>query len=314
MKRKLFFMNFKPGNDALKILIIFLIVLLQGSVGICADFSSETRDQILWEYFPNKLVQKMRKDARPIRAKFDGINIFSSAQYGDKFLTGYINIGDVFDARNPVNMRIFREYARDNFLIKNVDESDHFNKYAEAAHKFLEEFGFDAVIFYPDEFHPVFTRPHDTWMFIREEPSGKKEGPYYYSCRMKNRDLAVTGGIKMEPGKLKKHAQYYFPSLGTRYDPYKMLKTEALPDSKNSRERIFKPVKVSDEIREKRKKLGIIPSRLSGRKNLLAGLWTGGDKIRMEYQVGPSFKATGKEYSWGDRGFYAIPLDRDFWE
>lgn len=386
----------------------FIITTVIPSFG--AEFDKAARDKILEEYYPPALVQRMMDDARAAAEKFDGINIFSTAQYGDRFLTGIVDLGDVFDARIPENLAVFKKYARDNLLILNVDDSSHYNKYAMAADRFMKELGYDAVIFYPDEFHPVFTGEKDAWLFIREEPAGKEKG-YYISNRLKNRRFAVTGGLPTAPKASGNHFIYYIPEAGAQYTTYKFIPDEnstttetifleispdlSADDISRLKEKItkidgigkvlpveenldwvdlkeklaagvevdkittckkknvlqvivkaqeylppvcsllnkipevksffspsaltgeltnrFKPVEVTGEMRAKRKALGITESPLSGRKKVKAGLWTGGLQGDIELCFGAIFRGTGHRYTWGDKGFYAIPLEEEFW-
>ena len=282
----------------------FLLIFSQSAA---SDYSTNTVEKILQEYFPQRLISQLKKDTDSIIKYYNGINVFSTCQYGDKFLTGTIDIGDIFDARIPGNYKIFQNYARDNLLVQNVDEDGHCNKYAMAAGKFLKEFDYDAVIFYPDEFHPLFTKPNDTWMFIREESSGKKHGKYYFSSRMSNRQFTIEGGLDLEPLKTIKEVQYYIPIAGTSYTRYILINSK---DTKSTCE----PVTGNKNMTDKRRKAGIIPSSLSNRKNLKVGLWTKGKEAMMELKYGPCFRATGVGYTWGDKGFYVVPLERDFWE
>ncbi|MCD4785080.1 MAG: hypothetical protein K8T10_14795 [Candidatus Eremiobacteraeota bacterium] len=302
------------GKEILLILISILLFIGLVAPSFSADFSRETRDRILNEYYPPQLVKQMLCDVEDIVKEFDEFNIFSSAQYGDKFMLGVVDIGDVFDAGRPGNMKIFREYARDNLLIQNVDEAEHYNKYARGANRFMKELGYDAVIFRPDEYHPVFTNPNDPWMFIREEPAGKKDGDYYYSGRVRERKNIVEGGIPLEPKKTYGCIQYYIPVAGSKYKPYRMINERADKDFTPLSNK-YKKTKITDEMRKKRKKLGIIPSPLSGRKNLRVGCWgESGKKGDMALKHGIPFRATGKEYTWGDVGIYVIPLDKYLWD
>ena len=312
------FINFckfckKPGNTFLAsiVLTLFFFALL---TGLCSasDFSTETREWVLDEYYSTELIKTMLNDSASIVKHFGGINIFSSAQYGDKFLVGEIDFGDIFDARNPINRRIFRKYARDNIAVLNVGDKDFYNRYAMAADKFLEEFQFDAVIFFPDEFHPVFTTPQDSWIFVREIPWGNRQGKYNITRRVRNRRFAVEGGIKTKPLKRNKLYQYYIPKAGASYEPYKLIDSETIQDEPLKDQP--KPITSSMDVHSKRIEAGIIPSYLSGKKNIPVGLWTSGDKAMIKYKYGLTYKASNEEYTWGDRGFYLIPLHKDFWK
>ena len=292
------------------LILALLFVLLITTPGLCADFSQETRDSLLQEYFPDALIARMKADAEPFLKQFDGANIFSVCQYGDRFLVGTVDTGDIFDARIPANMKIFKDYARDNLLIQNMDDAEEYNKYAMASLKFMKELGYDVVLFHPDEFNLIFTKPDDTWMFVREESPVRKNEKYFFSGRMKKRHFAVEGGLYMVPKKTLGFSIYYIPNAGSQYEPFKPGADEIAKETQEGS--VYKPVTGTEEMLKKRKELGITPSPLSGRKAVKVGRWTYGKKAEMEYKYGPRFKATGKEYTWGDEGFYVVPLDKDF--
>ncbi|MCE1246857.1 MAG: hypothetical protein LWY06_09445 [Firmicutes bacterium] len=287
-------------NRRIYFLLAFFALLV--SPVLCVEFSTAGRDRVLEEYFPPSLISKMKQDAEPIIKKFGGVNVFSAAQYGDCFITGQTDAGDIFDARIPENLRIFKKYARENLLIRNVPESEHYNKYAPAAVKFTEEFGFDMILFYPDEYHPVLTKPDDAWLFVREEKS-EKSGEEYLSCRLRNPAISIEGGLPMEPLKIFDFVQYYIPVAGSSYTPYKTADIK-LPAYKLHGDGKFT---AAPGNLEKRKAWGIKASPLSGRKNLTVGTWQSKDDAVIR------FKATGQRYTWGDNGFYAVPVDPVFW-
>jgi hypothetical protein len=285
------------------IFMLLAVMALFVSPALCLEFSAADRDKILEEYFPPSLVDRMKTDAVPIIKKFGGMNVFSAAQYGDCFLIGEIDTGDIFDARQPENLKIFKKYARENILIRNVPECEHYNKYAPAAVKFMDEFGFDMILFYPDEHHPVFTKPNDAWIFIREEKTVKDKDEYI-SGRLKNPVIKIEGGLPMESLKNLSFVQYYIPVTGSSYTPYKLTDIKQPPYKLQGAGKI---VPISENI-QKRKAWGISASPLSGRKNLSVGTWMSKDDCVIRY------KATGHRYTWGDNGFYAVPLDPAFWD
>lgn len=299
-----------PAKSIISLILALLFALVIVSPGLCADFSQETRDNLLQEYFPDALVARMKADAEPFLKQFDGANIFSVCQYGNRFLVGTVDTGDIFDARIPANMKIFKDYARNNLLIQNMDDAEDYNKYALAALRFMKELGYDAVLFHPDEFNLIFTKPDDTWMFVREEPPVRKDEKYFFSGRMKRRHFAVEGGLYMVPKKTLGFSIYYIPNAGSQYEPFKPGSGEIAIEAQGGS--VYKPVTGTEEMLKKRKELGITPSPLSGRKAVNVGRWTYGEKADLEYKYGPRFKATGKEYTWGDEGFYVVPLDKDF--
>ena len=49
-----------------------------------------------------------------------------------------------------------------------------------------QEFGFDAAVFHPDEYHPAFTSTEDTWAFVREDVAAPGN---YRSARFLERRL-----------------------------------------------------------------------------------------------------------------------------
>src|SRR5688500_15413435 len=78
---------------------------------------------------------------------FPGARPFSSAQYGSDFIVGTIRILDVFDARHTINQKAFEKYAATRPPRVGA---------LSAASLFLKEFGYDTVLYPPDEFHPHF--------------------------------------------------------------------------------------------------------------------------------------------------------------
>lgn len=309
--------NIKHPNRSVRmksifaLVLAFLFVLLTISSGISAEFSTETRDRLLHEYLPAKLVARMKADAEPFIKKPGGSDIFSCCQYGDRFLVGTVDTGDIFDARIPENMKIFKDYARDNLLIRNVGDEDEYNKYAVAALRFMTDLGYDVVLFHPDEFNLVFTNPDDTWMFVREVPVEKTEnGKHFLSVRMKNRCFAIEGGLPMAPKKTTGFSIYYIPDAEAAYVPFRAGAGKIAEEFWKNK--VYKPVTGTEEMLKKRIEMGIIPSPLSGRKAVKVGRWTGSDEAELEYKYGPRFKASGREYTWGDEGFYVVPLDADF--
>lgn len=299
--------NQKTG---ISLIIVLVFLLLSVSSGRCIEFSEEVRDALYREYIPEALASRMKADAEPFIQQFAGVNIFSACQYGNRFLTGTVDTGDVFDARKPENMKIFKDYARNNLLIQNMSDAEEYNKYAMAALRFMKELGYDVVLFYPDEYHLIFTKPDDTWMFVREEPSECKDGEYFFSGRMKNRYFAVEGGLNMVPQKSIGFSIYYIPDAGAKYEPFRAGMGKIAEDITEREE--YLPATATEEMLKKRKEMGIISSPLSGRKTVKVGRWTSGEEAELEYKKGPRFRATGREYTWGDEGFYVIPVEKDF--
>lgn len=296
-------------------IFVLLFLLSFGSI-MASNFSTLDRDKILLEYFPPKLVQRMHRDALPILKRYKGINVFSSCQYGDVFVTGKMDIGDVFDARIPQNMDIFKRYARDHILILNTSEKEHYNQYSLAAYHFLREYRYDVVLFYPDEFNPVFTTPYDCWMFVFEEPLKKGKDNLYYSKRIKNRRIAVEGGIPLEPLNLISLPQFYIPTPSSSYSPFKLTNGEEFTYFKEPAmlNPYDPPMKVSEEICKKREMLGIIPSPLSHRKGISVGIWMNKADAYKFLKYGIFFGGDKRKYTWSDCGFYTLPLEDVFWK
>ncbi len=298
-----------------KWLFTFLFLLSFGSV-IASNFSTLDRDKILFKYFPPKLVQRMYRDALPILKRYKGINVFSSCQYGNVFVTGRMDVGDVFDARIPQNMEIFKRYARDHILILNTSEKEHYNQYSLAAYHFLKEYRYDVVLFYPDEFNPVFTTPYDCWMFIFEEPLKRGKDRLYYSRRIRDRKITVEGGIPLEPLNLISLPQFYIPTPSSSYTPFKLVEGKKFTsfEKPSILNPYSPPMEVSEDIRMKRESLGIVPSPLSHKRNIPVGIWMSRADAHKFLKYGIFFGGDKRKYTWSDCGFYALPLEKVFWE
>jgi hypothetical protein len=271
-------------------------------------------DQVMAQYFTQEQIEKMRNDARPVIGSYGGINVFSTAQYGRRFITGTGHVKDIFDARNPVNYEIFRKYAWDNFQV----EKAYFERYAEAANKFISEFEYDAVLFHPDELHPVFTGQSDTWMLLRDAPTNNYD--IYYSNRMLNRRIAVSGGMKMraltenDPLGISDW-MYYVPADGTDYVAYNggNIPAAALTASSIGTSN-YVPKDASPEAIAKRKQYGIILSEKLSNRDIKIGGWKNENYADDMVKYGISFTNNPDSSTWGGWGLYVLVLDKEYWE
>jgi len=271
-------------------------------------------DAVLNAYFSQEQVGQMKNDAQPFIDRY-GVNLFTTAQYGTVFYVGTANIKDIFDARIDSNYKVFLKYAQDNNLILNptpTDGSNYYSRYSLAATKFIQEFEYDAVLFRPDEYHPIFTTSSDTWMFLRDTPS-----KFYYSKRVDNRQPLIEGGLQMQPLNLADLWMFYIPvPESPKYQSYKYMEgyypiqgTSGADNMSN-----FEPVTASQETINKRAQLGIIPCPLSHRNNVPVGTWKSKNYLDGTWKIGFSFSGEVKVYTWGGQGLYILPLDKEFWK
>lgn len=288
MRKKLFF------------LIIFLLSLLS-PVSARDDFP---------EFHCSR---QMRCDPVPriLAGLYPEINLFSTAHYGRVFIAGEVTLGDIFDARDPENMKIFLEYAACRRIPPGCDRV---GRYSRAAHQFLEEFAYDAVLFRPDEYHPLYTRPDDTWLFVRDCPGGI-ESSRYFSERLSRRQAWIFGGIAMEPGQSPEDGEiYYVPCGGVSYIPFG---TGPLPFPQAEAEDFptsgYRPESAGSEALEKRRRRGLSVSPLSGR-TVAAGAWKSETGFRMLLERGFLLKNDPYRNTWGGYGIYLLPLSADFWK
>ncbi|MEQ8170870.1 MAG: hypothetical protein ABRQ38_18420 [Candidatus Eremiobacterota bacterium] len=273
-----------------------------------------TSDQVLDQYFTAAQVEKMRNDAKPITGSYGGINVFSTAQYGRRFITGTGHVKDIFDARNPVNYEIFRKYAWDNFHV----EKAYYERYAEAANKFIAEFEYDAVLFHPDELHPVFTNQSDTWMLLRDAPTNTYD--IYYSNRMLDRRIAISGGMKMraltqnDPLGISDW-MYYVPADGTDYVAYTggSIPAAELTASSTGTSN-YVPQDPSPEAIAKRSQYGIIPCDKLSNRDIKIGGWKNENYADDMVKYGMSFTNNPNSSTWGGWGLYVVVLDKEYWE
>lgn len=275
------------------------------------------------KHFPEQRVHQMRKEAAALEPLFPGVRPFSSAQFGTDFVTGTMNVFDIFDARIPGNRASFEKYAVDKDLLQ--EEGHILDRYAKAATSFLKEYGYDAVLYRPDEFHPVFTQASDTWMFVREPPQGSRpDGKRYFSSRVTDRTIAIHGGWGhgYDQGQLglKRWGSHFFwvPGGSEKYDSYSTPKTRTIaasgrPDFLNR----YQPAAGSSAQIQARHRDGHIACPLSGRQGLKVGLWAVPASAKMHHEDGVWFwglDAKDDELTYGTHGFYVLPLHPDFWK
>lgn len=272
-------------------------------------------DEIIATYFTTAQVTEMRRDAAPLLSAYPGVNVLSTAQYGRRFIVGTAHVRDIFDARVPQNYEMFKHYAWDNFGAKLA----YYERYAEAANKFIVDFDYDAVIFGPDELHPLFTNPAtDTWMFLRDTPTVTYD--FIYSSRVENRKILYQGGLKMRPiaqGEplYSSRWMYYIPAEGTDYVAYGTYDGAVAADEElraTTGPSDYVPHDSTAATKQKRLDYGIVECPLSNRV-LQVGGWK--DETRAEDNVknGFSFKNNPVSNTWGGWGLYVLPLDAAFW-
>jgi len=295
-------------------LLVFAVLLLAGQAAGKGSPLEERRGAVVREYFSRGLAERMRADASAAAGRFGGLNVFSTAQFGTSFLTGEADPGDIFDARIPGNEKIFRSYARDRLLVLNPPEKEGYCRYALAATRFVRELGYDAVLFRPDEFHPLFTRSTDTWMYLREEPVNPGAERRYYSAQVRARRVEVEGGCPMEALDSVTLCPFYVPSPASEYRPYRVVRGETVetttrPEMINR----YARTAATGEMRKWRALLGVAPCSLSFRRSVRVGAWVKADALEEKWKVGMRFSGSDRSYTWGACGLYVVPLDGEFW-
>lgn len=303
--------------------------------------------QVSAYYFPASLVEQMKSETAPIISSYNGMNVFSSAMYSKAFLVGTITVKDIFDARIPVNYEIFSKYAYDNFGIRlkplkdrqmafraetpspspsvsptsspSPSPTPYYLRYAQAANQFIQQFEYDGILFRPDELHPIFTNPDtDTWLFLVDHPTNPAD--IYYSTRLQNRSIAITGGLAMramnsqDPLYLEDW-MYYVPNEDVaNYSPYAATtKAYGRQEKLVSATSNYVPADASAAAIARRSQYGIVSSPLSG-QTLLAGGWKNEKYINDMVNNGISFTNNPLGGTWGGWGLYLLPLRKDFWE
>lgn len=284
-------------------------------------------DAILERYFTPELISEMESDAGPIIRQY-GVNVFSTSMYGRACISGSVNLKDVFDARIAANYETFLKYAWEEFGLKRGDRAAFYERFAEAANQFFLDFGYDAVLFRPDELNPVFTDPvNDTWLFVRDYPSNTYD--IYYSSRVQNRRMAIEGGLKMRAMTATDELYYsnwayYIPQEGAEYtpfvapksetpatypaqDPYELYGTRSIGPSN------YVPQDATPEQLALREEWGIVPTALQNRVVAVCG-WKNETYAPDMVTNGFSFLNRPLSSTWGGWGLYLLPLDAAFWE
>ena len=268
------------------------------------------KQHVLSTYYSPQLIEQWRADAQRINRHFP-VDIFTSCQYGIFFLTGEVQLGNVFDVRIDTNWQAFVNFAGSKKLIRQTDPCEGYARYAQAATRFLNYFGYQSVLYYPDEIHPLFTGEKDCWLFIYEPVENPNPDGIHYSLNCDNRRIAVHGGATMEQAPETTYCHFYIPKGG--YEPYTYLNT--FPTSgyqDTSHVHFYQPPKVDSEQIARRDSANHIPSPFSNR-TISIGRWVPVDQAYRELQNGFSFTAVDSIYTWSAMGFYGIPLDSTMW-
>lgn len=272
---------------------------------------SGTLSSYLSQNLPPELAQRMATEGAVVQAAFPpGVNALSTAQYGTRFVTGTVNLGDVYDARIPQNAVIFQQWAAQQGLVACDPPEDHVQLYSDAAIAFMREFQYDAVLYFPDEFHPVFTRPLDTWLFLREEapPDGPQQN--FTSRRLTDRTVRVAGGVPMAPSAFVGFFYFYFPTGNQAYESYRLVEgphVSTLPGA-------YAPVVGDGNAVAARQASGQVASPLSGRLQVPVGTWMGPSASTHAVENGVRIGDDPDIYTWSDVGEYYLVLAPEFWE
>lgn len=280
----------------------------------------QNTDAIVAEFFASEVAQNMRADAAMLLPNYGGINVFSTAQYSKRFITGNIDLGDVFDARIPANMAVFRTFASDTRLINTDPNALNYNRYSAAANRFLSDYGYDAVLFNPDEIHPLFTKTTDTWLYVREIPDGVHytsigTRKLYYSARITRRRIEIAGGLKMQAVNGNRSGMMYLPIPGEAYIPYAAtVSAEIATSTAGANLNVSAPVTATPAQIALRRQAGIIDSPMSNHRSLRVGGWKDENYAAALLNTGFSFFDSPAQYTWGQTGHYLLPLDTAFWQ
>lgn len=291
---------------ALSIALLFIVCSRQPSENL--EFE---RQQVLSKYFSPQLVSQWRVDAERINKQFE-VNVFSSCQYGKYFLVGEVGLGEVFDARLENNRRAFQRFAETRALIRQTSFCERYSRYAKAAVKFLDYFGYHSVLYYPDEFHPLFTRTDDCWLFIYQPAAKPNADGIHYSTRADKRRLVVYGGVDMSAAEAEAYCLFYVPQ--DSYEPYRpitMLPFYGFQDSSHVQPYEVKAATAMQMAR--RDSAQLAPSVFSN-KTINVGRWVSREKAYRELRNGFSFTAVDSVYTWSAMGFYGLPLGSMLWK
>ncbi|MFP4498076.1 MAG: hypothetical protein ACLFQV_07685 [Vulcanimicrobiota bacterium] len=312
-------MNLKKKSIQITLLLfLFVTIIFSGcSTGTQPEMTTleQQRQQVLSQYYTDELIAQMNSDSVSITENFaDRVNPFSTSQYGRRLIQGEVDLKDIFDARIYQNWQLFVNYAVENDLVLEKPPELSYEKYARAAAFFLREYEFDAVLYYPDEFNPVFTGNTDTWMYIREEPSCPGQ-PYYYSSRIQGRIINITGGIKMTSIDDPVLWLFYIPYPGEEYETFNYVENQPVygssqPELLNK----YEPQEPSDSVLAAREQLGIIESPLSDTQDLSVAGWKNENYADSIVDIGFSFSGGDDHFTWSGNGHYVLPVKNEFWE
>lgn len=275
---------------------------------------------MLATYFGNGMAEKISGQAAPIIQQYGGVNLFSTAQYGRNFIEGDAYVYDIYDARITGNYAIFQQYAWDNFGLR-----AYYDRFAKAASQFIQDYDYDGILFYPDEFHAVLTNYNDTWIFLRDAPSDPAAYNIFYSQRVKNLKVSVTGGYKMSPMQSQNPLysssyMYYCPDLQTSYSDYttQVPRTFTDTDENGYYARLtfgpsdYIPHSPSRQALANRKELGITASPLSN-SSIRVGGWKAEDRTASMLANGITFVPNPGTMTWGGQGLYLLVLQKEYW-
>ena len=303
------------------------LALLVVGCGSQADFSSsqiqvapggpasveQQRRFIIENNYPAGLIGHMQGDVAPVAANYPGTRPFSTAHYAQKFMVATLpDLYDVFDARTPANLEHFHAWAMARGLVLPEPPRLSYWAYSQAATAFLKEFGFDAAVFHPDEYHPAFTSTEDTWAFVREDVAAPGN---YRSARFLERRQAIAGGMDLQPADSDVLWPFYVPVVGSIYTPYQVVVNASVstfddPAALND----YHPAAGNSNQIQARRLYGFPASlALSNRHQLRVGTWTNDSSViskgfKFSYASGSS-----DQYTWGSSGHYILVLEPEFW-
>ncbi len=269
------------------------------------------RQKVLSNYFSPQLISQWRAEAERINQQFE-VNVFSSCQYGKYFLVGEVGLGEVFDARLVGNRQTFLRFAVMRHLVRHTPFCESYSRYAKAAIRFLDYFGYRSVLYYPDEFHPLFTHSKDYWLFIYEPVAKPNADGIHYSTLADKRRLVLYGGASMTSAESEEYCLFYVPQES--YEPYRlttMFPFSGFQDSSHVHAYEMKPATVQQIARRDSARLA--PSAFSN-STIRVGRWVSMEKAYRELRNGFSFTAVDSIYTWSAMGFYGLALDSTLWK
>ena len=264
----------------------------------------------LSQSLPPELQTQMRSDRVQVLAQYPpGVNTLSTAQYGTRMLEGRVDLGDVFDARVPANALAFQTWAVQQGLVASEKPADHVSIYSEAAAKFVVHYQYDAVLFFPDEFHPIFTQPTDTWLFLREDPPASGPPTNFNSRRMSQRQVTLGGGVSMAPSPLTGLFYFYFPTGDQPYAPYRFLEGPVVSTIDGP----YTPIVGDAQALQRRQEAGHVSTPVSGLTSVAVGAWMSESGAAQALQNGMLVREDPVIYTWSDDGLYLLALESAFW-